>query len=796
MTLRERLSTIGQAFSRFVGPTTVEVVKEVEKEDKSILGGFIDFNQRGLSDTVRISQKLLAANTGWVYRNNDVIAREVSKIEFELFTVKVVEDEILFNPILQHPILDLLDRFNEFTSASDGFYTTSSHKTLAGDAFWLLEGRGINIKSIYILQPDKIKLKLGKVAATQRVIEAYEFQDTIEGTPVSATYRADDVIHFKSPNPNNPYRGLSKVEAAAETIDTDAAAMEANKQLFQRGLINSFMLTSPNKLTPEQLQQLRADFQATYGGVGNAFKVPIMGADLKPATIASTNKDMEFIAQQEWLRDKLMSIFGNNKAVLGITDDVNRANADATILNWKRTTVASEMKAITDTLNEFLVPRWGDNLMLGFKDPVEENEQEKIDQVTKLKSGDIITLNEGREMLSLDPVEGGDEFSFQRSERQQASMIDNALQNAPKSVKNVSLVKHLRKMGMLGKVEKFVELRELTRPVAEKIVKGRKKKDVKDEVKEHVVLTNDQVWGFHHKQIGLVEAHEPIFQDSVKSFIDELVDKALANVPEEVMQMQKKQLIDEDEEVQRAISRFSPILEQVLALAGNEALNLIEIDTPYVPTEIRAIVRKNVEKFAESMINTDKDKIIDIISQGLVDGESIPKIRSNITKTFEEYSKMQAERITRTEVIRASNLGSMDAWANSGVVEAKQWLTAKDDRVDPLCAYMNGKVMPVRKNFFDKGDTLEVDDHKADFSYGSIKVPPLHPNCRCTLLPILDLAKGFIPVDVTQNAELESKVKELESQIDKRTKEYKEIKSKKLELEEYVRELEDYLDEA
>src|SRR5687768_7933861 len=115
MTLKERLSTIGQVFSK---PKTIEIVKEVKVQEKTVLGGFIDFYQTGLSDETRISKKLIAANTGWVYRNTDVIAKEVSTIEFELFSVRTVGDEIVFNPIMQHPILDLLDRFNEFTTAS------------------------------------------------------------------------------------------------------------------------------------------------------------------------------------------------------------------------------------------------------------------------------------------------------------------------------------------------------------------------------------------------------------------------------------------------------------------------------------------------------------------------------------------------------------------------------------------------------------------------------------------------------------------------------------------------------
>lgn len=786
--MRFKLPLIGEVA---IGEPNVvkEIVKEIKSSEKAFLGSFLDFKQIGLSDAKRVSSKTLEANTGWVYRNTDAIAAEVASIEFELFTVKVVKDEIIFDPIRQHPVLDALDRFNEFTDSSSGFYTTEAHRLLAGDSFWYVDGKGIDIRGIYTLQPDKITLEFGEVAKGQRIISAYKFSDTIDGTPVEETYQPEEIIHHKVPNPKNPYRGLGKVEAAADAIDTDTYAIEANKALFKRGLISNFVLTTPNKLTDEQLKQLHAEFKSSFQGVENAFKVPIFGSDLKPTTVQLSNKDMEFLEQQAWLRDKITSIWGNNKAAIGITDDVNRANAEESILLWKRSTVRNEMKAITDTLNEFLVPRFGTSLIIGFKDPVPEDELEKIEKATKLKHGDLVSLNEAREILDMDPVEGGDEFGFQRSERQSEQMAQS-LQNVPKSLKHVKLTKILRKSGAWDKVKQYQDLQKAMRPVAEKLVKNRKKKD---EAREHITFDNDKVWAFHNKQLHIVEAQEKIFANKVEQFINGMIDRAIANVPEEVALMQNKALLDPEQEVIQATIDFTPILNEVALISGQQALSFIGEDQPYLALDLRTVIERNVRKFATSMVETDREKMIDIIANGLKEGHSVAKIRKTITETFAEYSKTQSERITRTEVIRASNFGTMDAWEQSGVVVGKQWLTAMDDRVDPLCAYMNGKVVSLSKNYFDKGQVLEVGDHKTDFSYGSVKVPPLHPNCRCTLLPVLIGENSFDAVDYLKIKGLEADKVELESKVDKRTREFRELVAKNLDLEEYVKELEGFI---
>lgn len=791
MKIRERLQIIGQAIRGESQPEIVkEIVKEIKANEKLFTGSTLDFQKFGLSDAKTVSSKVLEANKGWVYRNTDAIAAEVASIEFELFTTRLVGKEIVFEPITQHPLLDALDRFNEFTSSSDGFYTTESHRLLAGDCFWYVDGQGVNIKGIYPLQPDKVTLKFGEVAKGQRIIDAYEFKDTIDGTPVEEVYAPEEIVHHKVPNPKNPYRGLGKVEAAADAIDTDTYAIEANKQLFKRGLISNFVLSTSNKLTDEQLKQLHAEFKSSFQGVENAFKVPIFGSDLKPVTVQSTNRETQFLEQQAWLRDKITSIWGNNKASIGITDDVNRANAEESILLWKRSTVRNEMKAITDTINEFLVPRFGTNLILGFKDPVPEDENEKIDKVVKLKNSDLVTVNEAREIIDLDPVEGGDEFGFQRQERQQAQLGE-----IPKALKYVKLDKFLRKSGMFKQKEQYIQLQKTVRPYAEQMIKNRKKQTVADPVKEHETFSNEKVWEFHRKQIALVDVQEKIFRNKIEQFINAMVQRSLENVGAEFVEMKNKQLINTEDEVLSAVIDFRPLLTEVALASGQQALSLIGENATYLGFNVRKTVEANIRKFAQSMVETDREKMIDIIAQGITDGDSVPKIKRNILTAFEEFSKMQAERITRTEVIRSSNLGSMDAWRDSGVVVGKQWLTAMDDRTDPLCAYMNGKVVGLSKNYFDKGDVLEINDMAMKFDYGSVKTPPLHPNCRCTLLPVLVNQNSFDAENFLKIKGLEQDKAELEAKIDKRTKKFKELGERNLELEQYVKELEGLLDE-
>ena len=108
-----------------------------------------------------------------------------------------------------------------------------------------------------------------------------------------------------------------------------------------------------------------------------------------------------------------------------------------------------------------------------------------------------------------------------------------------------------------------------------------------------------------------------------------------------------------------------------------------------------------------------------------------------MTARIESYSGFQdwrAERIARSEVVRSSSEAERAAWQESGVVQSLQWYTALDDRVDEDCNVLHGKEIDIADPFVTEGGLVEMGLQPYD---GDLNGPPLHPNCRCTLLPIV-----------------------------------------------------------
>lgn len=768
-----------------------------EKKQKGLsdtLGGWLDFFKKPLSGEKEISDKLIKANEEWVFINVSTLAEVVSDLELQLFQFKMVQGRVELEEIEEHELLDLLDRFNESTTKADAIYNTEAHLDLTGDAFWLLEGGLRNKKptNIYLLNPDNITLRLGDFTKqASRLIESYDYKITIDQKTIERSYDPSEIIHTKVPNPANPYRGKSVVEALATTIDTDNFAQEALKNLFKNGMIGDFFLTTEKKATPEQLKRLAAQFKAAYTGVRNFWKVPILYGGIKPEKLMSTGREMQLIELEGWFRNKIMSAFKNTRASLGIDDEVNRSTAEASLSNWKRSVVAPKMARIVNSLNEFLVPRYGENLILGFKDPVPEDKAAKIEEASKLYKEGIITKNEARQIIDYDDVDGGDEFKV--SLNPLSNNFNDEVQRMIPSLKYVNYKKIFRKAKIRQKSKDYREAYKQALPIAKRIVKNRKKKET---AREHSKFTNEQVWNYWSKQIDIVEDIEKIFSNVAEQFANFIVEEGLSNLDD--AERRESELVDKDELLERAVNQFTPSLSEVVILSGQLANHLIGRNEPYIPTKavnIREAVRDSILLFAGSMIDTDVEFMALALTQGLDKGESIPQIRKTIQEHFfgeGKAAKTQAERVTRTEVIKASNLGTQDAFEQSGVVVGKQWLTAEDDRVDPNCAVMNGQIVGLESNYDSTIKNL-IDESSKILSYSSVDYPPLHPNCRCTLLPIIEGQEDFDIRSFEVFQDLKLRVRELEGQVDKRTKEFKQAKKEIEEKSKSEEEVKDYI---
>ena len=156
-----------------------------------------------------------------------------------------------------------------------------------------------------------------------------------------------------------------------------------------------------------------------------------------------------------------------------------------------------------------------------------------------------------------------------------------------------------------------------------------------------------------------------------------------------------------------------------------EVSELLGIMAPVINREaIKTIIEyPYAGKMFSDRIWDNKDALVKYIQQdltvGIIRGDSIQKMARQLKKDL-NVLYYQAERLVRTETNYAMNQGHLKGYADSGVVEKYEFLAAIDSRTSKLCKNQNGKVYKL-----------------SDATVG-VNYPPLHPNCRSTVIPVLE----------------------------------------------------------
>jgi HK97 family phage portal protein len=133
------------------------------------------------------------------------------------------------------------------------------------------------------------------------------------------------ILHFRLPNANNPFEGVSVVQAGADYIDNDNYSIEFNRKFFQNGARPAGFLET-DYVNEAQTESLKIGFMSMHQGVDNMNNIAVLPKGVKWVGVGSNPKDMDFRNLSLDSRDRILAMFGVSKTILGTAEsDTNRA---------------------------------------------------------------------------------------------------------------------------------------------------------------------------------------------------------------------------------------------------------------------------------------------------------------------------------------------------------------------------------------------------------------------------------------------------------------------------------------
>jgi hypothetical protein len=234
---------------------------------------------------------------------------------------------------------------------------------------------------------------------------------------ITARFGIEDLIWIMD-NPQTDVRfsgfGFSPLENLIVSVTAELYASKYNASYFEKGAVPEGLINLGPEAAPEDVNAFRLYWMNEI--MGRPWAIPIVGGSAAEwIPWRASNKDMEYMAYQEWLLKKVCANYQITPKEMGLVEDVNRSTAESEDSSEQEKGVKPLLSLIADYFEVEVIGEHG----LGVGDYVEfaweeqSESEDVIDQRFAVRvSAGMATRAEWREAVSMDPGEneGLDEF--------------------------------------------------------------------------------------------------------------------------------------------------------------------------------------------------------------------------------------------------------------------------------------------------------------------------------------------------------------------------------------------------
>ena len=328
--------------------------------------------------------------------------------------------------ITSHPLLDILTNINDQDDRYETMELTELYMELTGDAYWFVSMGNIGIPAgIVVLRPDLVKI----VPNDNGTVKGYLYGHK----PNQVALMRDEVIHFKMPNPVDPYYGMSPLAAVIASDEQYQRTLEYEIALAQNNAVPSMGVMFDGVIEGDEIKKIEADWNRALRGTAKTGKVKVFDKRFSIEQFQLTPAELNFLEGRRWTREEIAGAYGVPLSLL-TTGDVNLANARVGERTYARWTILPRLCRIEDRLNAAIQTYYNEpRIFVAFDNPVPEDDEFELERTIKLAAGAIITRDEARMLQGMDPIGGDDGAQYIPSR----TRID--VQDPEKAIKTLAL---------------------------------------------------------------------------------------------------------------------------------------------------------------------------------------------------------------------------------------------------------------------------------------------------------------------------------------------------------------------
>jgi HK97 family phage portal protein len=185
--------------------------------------------------------------------------------------------------------------------------------------------------------------------------------------------RVDEVLEIVTPDPMDPYGGISPVASLLPTLDAARFSQLYARNFYLNDATPGGVIEVPTKLSDPEWTSFQKRWAETHKGVDKAHRIAMLENGMAWKTVDPSNRDNQFVESRQDQRDEITEGWAFPKSMLGASNDVNRAVAEANRATFAENLVVPRLDAWRDMLNTNYLPLFGptaDGIEFDYVSPV------------------------------------------------------------------------------------------------------------------------------------------------------------------------------------------------------------------------------------------------------------------------------------------------------------------------------------------------------------------------------------------------------------------------------------------
>ena len=374
-------------YDRFLGRSTLDA------DEKNNPSQYLMSREEGLS----INSREVVTRYRDAYEKLEVVNRAVNIVVDDVAEIpvdvgpKVVGLNPVFKNIRKVTVNNLLNvQPNQYQDINTFKRNLITDYLIDGNIFVYFDGQ-----SLYHLPSENVTIESDE----QTYISKYTYDGIID-------YLPSEIIHIKENSFNSIYRGVPRLKPAYRTMLLLASMRNFQDNFFKIGAVPGLVLKSPNTLSEKIKERMLAAWRARYNPSTGGRRPLILDGGLEIDNLTEVNfKDLDFQA----------AIAANEKIILQaigvpplLLDSGNNANIRPNHRLYYLETVLPIVRKVNFAFERF----FGFDLSEDVSDiPALQPElKDSAAYYSTLVNTGIMTPNEAREAMRMEPLEGHDDL--------------------------------------------------------------------------------------------------------------------------------------------------------------------------------------------------------------------------------------------------------------------------------------------------------------------------------------------------------------------------------------------------